>query len=125
MLDQLASIVANGTTFGGWGYEPWLPFYNFFPILILVSVFVSASFYLASESSFTRATLAGSVVLTSGLSAVFVVGFLWWKLDLMPDQVLFWWAVNWLLCMIGQTILIRKDERTRQRIKAMEDRENV
>ena len=121
MLDQLASIVGNGTTAGGWGYQPGFPFYNFFSIIVLVSVLMTLALYLIGMT-FTRAVLGGALNLTSGLSAVGVVFVLWVKLDLNPSQVFFWWAVNWILMMLGQLYYIRTNERVKEQIKDMEDR---
>lgn len=123
MLDQLASIIANGTTAFNWGYAPWLPFYNFFPMLILVSLLVTV--YWFEKISVARAILWGTMTLTSGLSAEAVVFVLWVKLDLKPSQVFFWWSVNWILIMIGQMYHIRKNERVKEQIKDMEERENL
>lgn len=123
MLDQLASIVGNGTTVWNWGYEPWLPFYNFFPALIVMSILLSCALYLFMKFNFTRATLWGSVFLTSGLSAVVVVFVLWVKLDLDPSQVFFWWSVNWILMMIGQGFYIHTFKQVKEKIKEMEERE--
>lgn len=38
MIELLSALVANGTTFGPWGYASWLPFYNFFPIIAVIAV---------------------------------------------------------------------------------------
>jgi len=126
-IEILTSIIANGTTAFDWGYAPWLPFYNFFPALILGSLFVTLGVYcfgnLFSEVSATRAILAGCVTLTSGLSALAVVIALWVKLDLNPAEVFGWWSLNLILMFIGQVIYIRKDVRTREKIKEMEERD--
>lgn len=123
MLDILAPIIANGTTAGSWGYQPWLPFYNFFPALLTMSVLLTLALYLFTKFSFTRAILWGAVFLTSGLFACAPVFVLWVKLGLNPKQVFFWWAVNWILIMIGQLYYIRTNENVKEQIKEMEDRE--
>jgi hypothetical protein len=81
MIDFLTSIVANGTTAFNWGYEPWLPFYSFFPIILIVSMFIMASLAWLTELSATRVILWGAVFFTSSISAVIVVFLLWLKLS--------------------------------------------
>ena len=119
----ISSIVGNGTTAGGWGYQPWLPFYHFFPALIIASVLVACALFLFMGFKLTRAILWGSVFCTSGLYAVFVVYSLWDQLDLNPAQVFFWWSVSWILIMICQGYWIGIDRRVKEQIRDMEDRE--
>ncbi len=40
MLEILSSIVANGTAAFDWGYQPWLPFDNFLPIIGFVAFLI-------------------------------------------------------------------------------------
>ncbi len=98
----IGAMVANGTTTGNWGYAPWLPFYNFFPIVIVATLIVTLILGMDSRFSPARAIVWGSVYLTSSLGALAVVFVLWWKLDLNPGQVLFWWAINLFLLIFGQ-----------------------
>jgi hypothetical protein len=39
MIEFVLSVVGNGTTIGDYYYTPWLPFYNFVPIILLVVIF--------------------------------------------------------------------------------------
>ena len=122
MLEILAPIIGNGSTAWTWGYAPWLPFYDFVPALIVMSVLLTCALHIFMRFNSTRAILWGAVFLTSGLFACAPVFVLWVKLDLNPKQVFFWWAVNWILIMIGQLYYIRTNENVKEQIKEMEDR---
>ena len=123
MIDQLSAIIGNGSGPWVWGYEPWLPFYDFFPLLFLASVILTCGLFLLTELSGTRALLWGSVLFTSGLLALAPVFVLWVKLDLNPAGVFYWWSINWILFIVGQAYFILITERVKEQIKAMEDRE--
>ena len=125
MIDQFSAIVGNGSGGWVWGYEPWLPFYDFFPLLILASVGLTCGLYLFAftRARATRAILWGSVFFTSGLFAVASVFVLWVKLDLNPVEVFYWWSLNWILIMLGQGYYILTNERVKEQIREMEDRE--
>ncbi len=123
MIDRFSAIIGNGSGGWVWEYEPWLPFYDFFPILILGTVLLIVSLYIVTEFGFTRAILWGSVFFTSGLFALAPVFVLWVKLDLNPVGVFYWWSVNWIMIMIGQAYYISTNERVKEQIREMEDRE--
>ena len=125
MLDVLASIVANGSTWGPLTYEPWLPFYEFFPIMIAGSIVAALVLWWLGYNSMTRSILGGAMVLTSGFAAVPVVYVLWLKLDLSPLDVFGWWGLNFILILISQIYLVLKSARVRSRIEEMEKTENA
>ena len=125
MLDVLASIVANGSTWGPLTYEPFLPFYNFVPIMIVGSIIAVLSLRMFLYNSVTRSILGGAMVLTSGFYAVPVVYVLWLELDLSPLGVFGWWGVNFILILISQIYLVLKSKRIRARIEEMEKIENA
>lgn len=125
MLDMLASMIANGSTWGPRTYEPWLPFYNFVPLMIVGSIIAALFLMLFSDLSVTRSILGGSMVLTSGFFAVPVVYLLWLKLDLSPLDVFGWWGFNFILILISQICLFLRNESVRERIEDMEKIENA
>lgn len=123
-IELISALVANGTTAWNWGYEPWLPFYNFFPVLVMASIAVAIGAVIFEKMSPTRAVMYGAVYLTSGLSSVLVVYLLWREFDLSPSEVFGWWVINFVLIMIGQAYLIWRSRHVKQRLKEMEDRKN-
>lgn len=123
MLDLLTSIIANGTTAWSFGYQPWLPFYNFFPSLILASILMTWVFLTFTDFTLARSVLWGAVYLTSGIAAVLMFFPFWLRFDLNPTQVLFGWAVCWIVIMFVQGYYIGHSSYIKKKIKEIEERE--
>lgn len=91
MLDILTSIIANGTTVSNWGYQPWLPFYNFSEIIILAII---ATAFMVNKFWGGMAALKHSVIsLSSSLAACVMSWLLWTFFEIGPDLVF----INWLI----------------------------
>lgn len=83
----ISSIVGNGTTAWNWGYQPWLPFYNFLPIIGLIT-FVILILVRDVESVKYSAWFLSSTVWA------LVPTWMYYRLFKTPPDVVF---LNWLV----------------------------
>ena len=91
MLDQLASIVGNGTTAGSWGYAPWLPFYNFLPIIGITTLIIVALVRKQDDVKYAAWFLSSSVW-------ALLPAWVYYRLfKTSPDLTLLNWLVHGLL----------------------------
>lgn len=96
LIELLTPIVANGTTAFRFGYEPWLPFYNFLPVILLAGFAMS----LLTQDLFWGVNFS-----VSSYFALIPTWGAWRAFDLDPKLVFTVWAINtaflvWLTCFM-------------------------
>lgn len=102
IAELIGAIVANGTTAGSWGYSPWLPFYNFFPVIFMASVvtFIVVNFF----QGFMNASKYTAILISSSLFAVLPTWLMWTFFEIGPDLVLLNWVI-WLMILYLMNML--------------------
>ena len=91
MLDILAPIIGNGSTAWVWGYQPWLPFYNFLPIIGLTTILIIVLVRGQDDVKYAAWFLSSSVW------ALLPVWMYWRLFATTPDVVFLNWLVHGLL----------------------------
>lgn len=112
MLELLTSIIANGTTAFDMGYQPWIPFYNFIPILLVGAIVLSL---------WTRNAFWGVNLMVSSLISLFMIWGIWRTFDLTPLAVFSLWGISTAFSMWLQYFVIRERKRRILDIRAGEE----
>lgn len=101
MIDQIASIVGNGSTAWGWGYQPWLPFYNFLPIIGIITFLILVLIQKQEEVKYAAWFLSSSVWALAPT-------WMYWRLFRTPPNIAFLnWFVHALLLFAVNTWYFR------------------
>lgn len=105
-------LVANGTTAFMSGYEPWLPFYNFFPVIIAAGVVISV---------LTRTVFWGVNFTVSSIFSLIPTWGLWRVLDLEPTAIFIVWTVNMAFLVWFQCFMIYQRKMSLRTLKSEQE----
>ncbi|MBA7491414.1 hypothetical protein ES702_01959 [subsurface metagenome] len=98
LTDLISSMVMNGSAWGPENYSPWLPFYNFVPVIAIAGIAVSI---------LTRRILYGVMCWTSSVGALIPTAVFWEVFDLEPLAVFGWWLIHLTIIYGGQIGLLK------------------
>ena len=90
MIDFLTSIIANGTTAWNFGYQPWLPFYNFLPVIAVTTLLILLLVRNVEDAKYAAWFMSSSVW-------ALLPAFMYWRLFKTPPDVVF---LNWFVHLL-------------------------
>jgi len=88
MIEILGSIIGNGSLYGEWGYQPWLPFYNFGICMVTLGIIFAIALLTSSKNMIKYSLI---IIASSMLSLIFTYA-LWTIMYIEPNTVLMTWG---------------------------------
>jgi len=108
LIELISLMVMNGSAWGPETYQPWLPFYNFFPIIAIAGIAVIL---------LTRSLFWGIMAMSSSVWSLIPTYAFWEVFDLDPLAVFGWWLIHNVIIYAGQVYLLKFIRARKQEMK--------
>lgn len=117
MIEILGPLIANGSTWTltDLTYQPWLPFYNFIPIILVAGVVISV---------LTRKLFWGVNFMASSLLSLIPTWMVWRTVELEPTAVFIVWGINTAFMIWLQCFMITRRKRMLKELKPGQDHDH-
>jgi len=88
MIEFLGSLIANGSIYGEWGYQPWLPFYNFGICMGTLGLILAISLLTSSKNMIKYSM----IIIAASILSLISTYALWTIMYIEPNIVLVTWG---------------------------------
>lgn len=100
MIGFLGALIANGSVYREWGYQPWLPFYNFGICMLTLGVMWAMAFFTTSG----KLLYYSKILFISSFLSLILTYTIWTIMSSDPISVFINWGV---LLMIFSALISR------------------